>query len=292
LTFSTEDFAKALEAHNYDFQVGSTVRGTIIDFANDGATVDIGGKSAAFLPIREAAVRAVNSLEGILEIGGEYSFQVTRDQDADGQVLLSIRKLQLQKLWDKLAEMAEQNAVLEVKVTGFNKGGVTVDVEGLRGFVPRSQLSTTYESLEEAVGQRLTVGFLEVSQANNKLVMSQRAAARSQMMGQLELGQLVDGTVASLKPFGAFVDFEGITGLLHIKQISKNYIESLASVLQVGQPIKAVVVALDAERNRISLSTRVLEKYPGEFLKDPETVMAEAENRIGDVSRVLAESEA
>lgn len=292
MTFSTEDFAKALEAHSYDFQVGTTVRGTIIDFANDGATVDIGGKSAAFLPIREAAVRAVSSLQDVLEIGGEYSFQVIRDQDADGQVLLSIRKLKLKQLWNKLEEMADAATVLDVKVTGFNKGGVTVDVEGLRGFVPRSHLSGTYESLEEAVGQRLGVGFLEVSQANNKLVMSQRAAARSQVMGQLELGQLVEGTVASLKPFGAFIDFDGITGLLHIKQISKNYVESLSAVLQVGQPIKAVVVALDAERNRISLSTRVLEKYPGEFLKDPDTVIADAENRIGDVSRVLAESEA
>jgi small subunit ribosomal protein S1 len=292
LTFSAEDFAKALEAHDYDFQVGSTVRGTVIAIANDGATVDIGGKSAAFLPIREAAVRAVTSLEGILEMGGEYAFQVIRDQDADGQLLLSIRQLQLAQLWEKLGQMADQSAVLEVKVTGHNKGGVTVDVEGLRGFVPRSHLSTTYESLADCVGQRLTVGFLEVNPDTNKLVMSQRAAARSQVMGQLELGQLVEGTVASLKPFGAFIDFEGITGLLHIKQISKNYIESLATVLKVGQPIKAVVVALDSERNRISLSTRVLEKYPGEFLRDPEVVMADAENRIGDVSRVLAESEA
>lgn len=292
MTFSTEDFAKALEAHSYDFQVGSTVRGTIIDLANDGATVDIGGKSAAFLPMREAAVRPVTSLQGVVEIGAEYAFQVIRDQDADGQVLLSIRKLKVQQLWTKLAEMADQGTVMEVKVTGFNKGGVTVDVEGLRGFVPRSHLSGSYESLEDAVGQRITVGFLEVSAANNKLVMSQRVAARSQVMGQLELGQLIKGTIASLKPFGAFVDFDGITGLLHIKQISKNYVESLPTVLQVGQPIKAVIIGLDSERNRISLSTRALEKYPGEFLKEPETVMADANNRIGDVARLLAASEA
>ncbi len=292
MTFSAEDFAKALEAHDYDFQVGSTVRGTVISFANDGATVDIGGKSSAFLPIREAAVRAVSSFEGILEPGVEYSFQVIRDQDADGQVLLSIRKLQLQRLWEKLAQQAEESAVLDVKVTGFNKGGVTVDVEGLRGFVPRSHIGRTYEDLSEAVGQRLTVGFLEVNPAANKLVMSARMAARSQMMSTLALGQLIDGTVASLKPFGAFVDFDGISGLLHIKQISKNYVESLPTVLQVGQSIKAVVVALDPERNRISLSTKVLEKYPGEVIKEPDAVFADAENRLADVSRMLNDSEA
>ncbi|PZO44356.1 MAG: 30S ribosomal protein S1 [Leptolyngbya sp.] len=292
MTFSAEDFAKALEAHDYDFQVGSTVRGTVISFANDGATVDIGGKSSAFLPIREAAVRAVSSFDGILEPGVEYSFQVIRDQDADGQVLLSIRKLQLQRLWEKLAQQAEESAVLDVKVTGFNKGGVTVDVEGLRGFVPRSHIGRTYEDLSEAVGQRLTVGFLEVNPAANKLVMSARMAARSQMMSTLALGQLIDGTVASLKPFGAFVDFDGISGLLHIKQISKNYVESLPAVLQVGQSIKAVVVALDPERNRISLSTKVLEKYPGEVIKEPDAVFADAENRLADVSRMLNDSEA
>jgi small subunit ribosomal protein S1 len=292
LTFSAEDFAKALEAHDYDFQVGSTVRGTVISFANDGATIDIGGKSSAFLPIREAAVRAVSSFDGILEPGVEYSFQVIRDQDADGQVLLSIRKLQLQQLWQKLAQQAEEGAVMEVKVTGFNKGGVTVDVEGLRGFVPRSHIGRTYEDLSEAVGQRLTVGFLEVNPAANKLVMSARMAARSQMMSTLALGQLIDGTVASLKPFGAFIEFDGISGLLHIKQISKNYVESLPSVLQVGQSIKAVVVALDPERNRISLSTKVLEKYPGEVIKEAEAVFADAENRLADVSRMLNDSEA
>ncbi|MGB3138041.1 MAG: S1 RNA-binding domain-containing protein [Nodosilinea sp.] len=292
MTFSAEDFAKALEAHDYDFQVGSTVRGTVVSFASDGATVDIGGKSAAFLPIREAAVRAVASLEGLLEPGTEYPFQVIRDQDADGQVLLSIRKLQLKELWDKLAEQSEAGDVLDVKVTGHNKGGVTVDVEGLRGFVPRSHLGRTYEKLEDALGQRLSVGFLEVNPAANKLVMSARIAARSQVMSTLEVGQLIEGAVASLKPFGAFVEFDGVSGLLHIKQISKNYVESLPTVLKVGQPIKAVVVALDPERNRISLSTKVLEKYPGELLKESEAVFDDAENRLGDISRMLSESEA
>jgi small subunit ribosomal protein S1 len=122
--------------------------------------------------------------------------------------------------------------------------------------------------------------------------MSARMAARSQMMSTLALGQLIDGTVASLKPFGAFVDFDGISGLLHIKQISKNYVESLPAVLQVGQSIKAVVVALDPERNRISLSTKVLEKYPGEVIKEPDAVFADAENRLADVSRMLNDSEA
>ncbi|HEY9760905.1 MAG TPA: S1 RNA-binding domain-containing protein [Trichocoleus sp.] len=293
MTFSAEDFLKALdEQHDYTFQVGSVVRGTVVNFDSEGAAVDIGGKSSALLPTQEASLKRVSNLADLLEIGTERDFMIIRDQDAEGQVLLSIRRLELKQLWDKLITLQEKNATLEVKVTGTNKGGVIVDVEGLRGFVPRSHLSQKIEDLETLVGSRLTVGFLEINRSNNKLVLSQRIAARTQMMTQLELGQLVSGTIVNLKPFGVFLEFNGITGLLHINQISKNYVESLPSLFRVGQSIKAVVVALDSDRNRISLSTKVLEKYPGEVLRDFDTVMDDAENRIQDVSRLLAESDA
>lgn len=291
MTFSAEDFAKALEAHDYQAQLGSVVKGSVINYDSDGASIDIGGKSTAFLPIKEASVRPVRNLESILEVGQEREFQVIREQDADGQVLLSIRRLELKQLWEKLQAIEAESGVIEAKVTGTNKGGVIVDVEGLRGFVPRSHLSHK-DDLEALIGQTLVMGILEVNPATNKLVLSERIAARSRAMGRLELGQLIQGKVASLRPFGVFVEFDGVTGLLHIKQISKNYVESLPALFQGGQEIKAVVVALDEERNRISLSTRVLEKYPGEILKDWDAVMADAENRIQDVSRVLAESDA
>ena len=290
MTFSAEDFAKALEAHDYQAQVGGVVRGTVVNTDSDGASVDIGGKSTAFLPIREAALRQMHTLDGYLEVGQEREFLVIRDQDADGQVLLSIRRLEAKQLWEKLQSLEAASGSLEAKVTGTNKGGVIVDVEGLRGFVPRSHLSRQ-EDLEALVGSTLTLGFLEVNPTAKKLVMSERLAARSRAMEQLELGQLIEGSVVSLKPFGAFVEFNGVTGLLHIKQISKNYVESLPALLKVGQMVKAVVIALDEERNRISLSTKVLEKYPGEYLKEPDTVIADAPNRIQDVSRLLAESE-
>ncbi|MBD0267990.1 S1 RNA-binding domain-containing protein [Pseudanabaena sp. FACHB-2040] len=292
MTFSADDFARALEEqHDYTFQVGSVVRGTVVNFDSEGAAVDIGGKSSALLPVEEVTVKRVSNLADVIDIGDERDFLIIRDQDADGQVLLSLRRLELKKLWEKLSAMQEESATVEVKVTGTNKGGVTVDVEGLRGFVPRSHLSQKVEDLETLVGSKLTVGFLEANPATNKLVLSQRIAARTQVMTQLELGQLISGTVVNLKPFGAFIEFNGITGLLHINQISKSYVDSLSTIFQLGQAIKAVVVDLDAARNRISLSTKVLEKYPGEMLKDLETVMAEAESRTQDISRILAESE-
>ena len=291
MTFSAEDFARALADHDYTFQTGSTVRGTIIGHGSEGAFIEIGGKSDAFLPLKEAGLGRIENLEESLPLGEEHEFLIIRDQDSEGRVVLSIRRLLAQRVWEKLGEQQTNSEILDVKVTGTNKGGVIVDVEGLRGFVPRSQLSQA-EDLDALVGSTLAVGFLEVSPENNKLVLSQKTAARSRAMSRLEIGQLIVGSVASLKPYGAFISFEGVTGLLHINQVSKNYVDSLPTLLQVGNDIKAIIINLDEARNRISLSTKVLEKYPGEVLKEFDTVMADAENRIQDVGKLLAESDA
>lgn len=290
LTFSTDDFAKALAEHDYTFQAGSVVRGTVISHGSEGVYVEIGGKSDAFVPLKEAALGKIDDLAAAFPLQEEREFLIIREQDADGRVLLSVRQLLVQALWEKLTQQQADNAVLTVKVTGTNKGGVIADVEGLRGFIPRSHLSHK-DDLETLVGQTLSVSFLEVDSERNKLVLSEKLANRAQAMASLEVGQLIEGTVASLKPYGVFVDFNGVTGLLHINQISKNYVDSLANTLTVGQPLKAVVVALDGERNRISLSTKLLEKYPGEMLKELEAVMGDAENRLKNIESVLAESD-
>lgn len=290
MTFSTEDFARALADHDYTFKSGSTVRGTVIGHGSEGVMVEIGGKSDAFLPLKEASLERVENLEETFPIGDEREFLIIREQDMDGRVVLSLRRLMVQRVWERLIEKEANKDILDVKVTGTNKGGVIVDVEGLRGFVPRSHL-TQSEDLDALVGTTLSVGFLEVNQEANKLVLSQRIAARSQAMSTLEVGQLVNGKIASLKPYGAFVSFDGVTGLLHINQISQNYVDSLPNLLKEGQAISAIIVSLDEQRGRISLSTKVLEKYPGEILKEFDTVMSDVENRLQNVGKMLANSE-
>lgn len=290
MTFSTEDFARALADHDYTFKSGSTVRGTVIGHGSEGVMVEIGGKSDAFLPLKEASLERVENLEEAFPLGDEREFLIIREQDMDGRVVLSLRRLMVQRVWERLIEKEANKDILDVQVTGTNKGGVIVDVEGLRGFIPRSHLSQS-EDLEALVGSTLSVGFLEVNQEANKLVLSQRLAARSQAMSTLEIGQLVHGKIASLKPYGAFVSFDGVTGLLHINQVSQNYVDSLPNVFKAGQDIKAVIVSLDEQRGRISLSTKVLEKYPGEVLKEFDTVMSDVDNRLQNVGKMLANSE-
>ncbi|MGB7085932.1 MAG: S1 RNA-binding domain-containing protein [Phormidesmis sp.] len=292
MTFSAEDFAKALEQQDYQFERGRVVTGKVETHESDGAYVDIGGKSAAFLPLKEASLESELTLEEAVPIGTERKFLIVRDQDANGQMVISIRQMEIKALWERLQARQENGDVLEVTVSGSNKGGVTADVSGLRAFIPRSHLAKRVEDLDSLMGQTLNVAFLEVDPDNNKLLLSERVAARAIAMSHLNKGQLVEGTVASLKPFGAFIDFDGASGLLHIKQISKSYVSALGDVLKVGEPIKAVVLNIDDERGRISLSTQVLEKYPGEMLKDMQAVMADAEERAKNVAKTLSEGDA
>ncbi|MBW4663234.1 MAG: S1 RNA-binding domain-containing protein [Chroococcus sp. CMT-3BRIN-NPC107] len=286
--FSMDDFAKALEQQDFQFQQGQKVLGKVFQYENNGAYVDIGGKSAAFIPTEEVSMRPVTDLKEALPLQEELEFVIIKEQDADGQVTVSRRQLEVQQIWQRLTEMQESSQTLQVRVTGVNKGGVTVDVQGVRGFIPRSHLLER-DNLDSLKGQTLSASFLEVDLTNNKLVLSNRLATRSASFSQLEVGQLVEGKITGIKPFGMFVDLQGVSGLLHIKQISQKFIESLSTLFQPGQIIKAVIIDLDEVKGRISLSTRVLESYPGEMVEKMAEVMATAEERANKAKTPVAE---
>jgi small subunit ribosomal protein S1 len=286
LSFSTDDFAKALEQHDYQFQRGQVVRGKVASYGSDGIYIDIGGKAAAFLPVDEVSLQRVTDIEKALPIGSDREFLIIREQDADGQVTLSLRQLEIKQTWQRLAELQETSETVQARVSGINKGGVTADVQGIRGFIPRSHL-VDREGLEALIGKALTVSLIEVDPSRRRLVLSQRLATQAASLGQLEIGQLVDGRIVGIKPFGVFVEFDGTTGLLHINQISKNYVASLESVFQVGQPIKALIIDIDESKRRVSLSTKVLENFPGEMLEKMSDVMAEASDRAEKARNTL-----
>lgn len=287
--FSQDDFAKALQEHDYTFQKGQVVRGRVAVHSPEGAYIEIGGKSTAFVPMEEAALESVSDLSTILPLNEELDFLITREQNEEGQVTLSRRQLEIQRLWDTLLDKQEEQQALQVRVTGTNKGGVTVDVMGLRGFIPRSHLSQR-NNLNALKGETLTVAFLEVNPDTRKLVLSERLATQTVTFSQLEVGQLVEGRIANIKPFGLFVDLGNTTGLIHIKQISQSYIDSLSSKFSIGQSIKAMIVSIDEGKGRISLSTRILENYPGEVLENMEEVMASAAARRERAAKSLLDT--
>ncbi len=286
-SFSLDDFAKALNQEGYDLRKGQVVRGQVYEYSSDGAYIDIkGAKSPGFIPKKEISIAEVEDISEILPLKEEREFLIIRDQNADGQVLLSIRQLAIKQVWDDLIEAQQKGQTLQARVTGVNRGGVTVDVLSLRGFIPRSHLLEK-DNLDSLVDQSLTVNILELDQDKNKIVFSQRLASQSLGFSQLEVGQLAEGKVASVKPFGVFVDIEGVTGLIHIKEVSQKYVDSLPELFPVGQIVKAMVIDLDEGRQRISLSTRILENYPGEVVEKLSEVMDSAEARAERAKKLI-----
>ena len=283
--FSMDDFAKALDAEVVSFEKDQLVRGKIHSYDSDGVYVDINGKSLAFVPAEEVAADESADLSALLPIGDEQEFLIIQEQNADGQVTLSKRQLQVRYAWNQVGDIQSNKESIQLKVTGVNKGGVTVNFQGIRGFIPRSQLlERDHESL---VGTSIPGVIIEADKEKNKLVFSQRQATRTANFSQLELGQLVSGIVVGIKPFGAFVEFDGNTGLIYIKQISQNRVEACEKLFTIGQEIKAMIIDLDEGNGKISLSTRVLENHPGEMLENMAEVMASAEARSERAAKKL-----
>ena len=287
-SFTMDDFAKALEQpqYSYGFQKGQIVTGKVYSYESEGIYIDIGGKSLALLPFQEVSLGVTQDLSEAIPLQLEREFLIIREQDADGEVLLSIKQLEIKQIWEKLTELEKAGQSFPVQVIGTNKGGVTVDVQSLRGFVPRSHLLAR-DNLESLIDQVLTVNFLELDQEKKKIVMSQRLATPSAGFSKLAVGQLLEGTIVGVKPFGVFIDLEGLTGLLHITQVSQKRIDSLSTIFAQGNLVKAMIVDLDEGKKRISLSTKVLENYPGEMLEKIDEVMESADARAERARKIL-----
>ncbi len=288
--FDEETFLAALDELDFVGTTGEVVAGTVIGIESDGVYVDIGGKAPGFMPKKEAGLGVITNLKERFPKGTSVEVLVTREQNADGMVTISARALALRHSWEKVRGLEKDGKVVQVKVNGFNRGGVTCDLEGLRGFIPRSQLQDG-ENHEALVGKTLGVTFLEVNPETRKLVLSEKKAATAARFAELEVGQLVEGLVVSVKPYGFFVDLGGISGLLHQSCISGGHLRDLREVFDQGDRVRALITDLDPGRGRIALNTALLEGQPGELLIEKEKVMAEAEDRANRARSLLRQQE-
>ena len=288
--FDEEAFLAALDENEPVGATGEVVSGTVVGVESDGVYVDIGGKAPGFMPKKEAGLGVITNLKERFPRGLAVEVLVTREQNADGMVTISARALALRQSWEKLRQLEKQGKVVQVQVNGFNRGGVTCDLEGLRAFIPRSQLLEG-ENHEALVGKTLGVSFLEVNPETRKLVLSERKAVVASRFADLEVGQLVEGQVAAVKPYGFFVDLGGISGLLHQSSITGGALRDLREAFVPGERIKALITELDPGRGRIALNTALLEGQPGELLIAKATVMAEAADRANRARSVLRQHE-
>ena len=276
--FDEDQFLAALNDNEPIGLTGETIAGKIIALESDGLYIDIGGKAPGYMPKKECGLGVITNFKEKFPIGLEMEVLVIREQNADGMVTVSARALLLRKSWDKVSKISKSGELLDVLANGFNRGGLTCDVEGLRGFIPRSQLEdgTNYQSL---VNKILKVAFLEVNPESKKLVLSEKKATLLQKFETLKLGQLIEGKVLAVKRYGFFIDLGGVSGLLHQSSLTKGHIRDLREVFVEGELVKALITEIDREKGRIGLDTALLENSPGELLIEKEKVMNEAGER-------------
>ncbi|XP_015059624.1 30S ribosomal protein S1, chloroplastic-like [Solanum pennellii] len=291
VAFTVEDFHSALEKYDFDSEMGTKVKGTVFSVDANGALVEITAKSSAYLPVQEASIHSIKHVEeaGIFP-GFRDEFVVVGENEADDSVILSLRSIQYDLAWERCRQLQAEDVVVKGKVVSANKGGVVALVEGLRGFIPFSQIFSK-STAEELLEKELPLKFVEVDQEQTRLILSNRKAMADSQT-QLGIGSVVLGTVQSLKPYGAFIDIGGVNGLLHVSQISHDRVSDISAILQPGDTLKVMILSHDRERGRVSLSTKKLEPTPGDMIRNPKLVFEKAEEMAQTFRQRIAQAEA
>jgi small subunit ribosomal protein S1 len=272
---------------NYDatiniFSEGDIVTGLVVRIDKDEVLVDIGYKSEGVIPVSELSIRkSVNTADEVT-MGEEIDALVMQKEDADGRLILSKKRAKFEKAWKRIEAAHESGEPVQGTVIEVVKGGLILDL-GVRGFLPASLVDIRrVQDLGEFVGQVLSCRVIEMNRNRNNVVLSRRAVleeerkeVRQQIIDELNVGDVVEGTISNIVDFGAFVDLDGIDGLIHISELSWTHINHPSEVLQVNQKVKVKVLDIDRDRQRISLGLKQTQADPWEQIV--------SEHNVGDV---------
>src|SRR5271156_3866191 len=270
------EFEKLLEeSYVSKFEQGDIVKGHVVRIERDGILVDVGGKSEGFVPIKEVSNIPVDSVEEVIKVGDSAEFYILREENENGQLTLSLKRVAQARGWVLLEQQKKNDDTIRAKISAVVKGGVVVDVYGLRGFVPASQLRVKGTTPEELIGMEIPMKILETDTKRNKLILSQRlavqeekAAQREKILSTLESGQVVTGEVVRIADFGAFIDLGGLDGLLPISEISWERVSHPSDILKVGQIVTTKVLKVDRDKGHISLSLKQMQPDPWREIED------------------------
>ena len=255
-------------------QAGEIRKGHIASVSPSQVLVSIGAKSEGLVSGKELEQLTAEE-RGALEVGQEVYVFVISPEDSNGNVVLSLKRAQEQISWDNVDKHLEESDVIESKIIGFNKGGLIASVEGLRGFIPSSQVSalrrmqstgeTPEQRWQKMIGEPISVRVIEVDRERRRLILSEKAAStesrqsiKERVLEELKEGEVYTGRVTSVANFGAFINVNGADGLVHLSEISWDHIEHPREALEVGQEVKVKVINIDRDKKRIGLSIRAL----------------------------------
>jgi small subunit ribosomal protein S1 len=251
------------------FEEGDVVSGKVVRIDKDEVLVDIGYKSEGVIPANELSIRkSVDPTEEV-EIGEEIDALVLTKEDSDGRLILSKKRARFEKAWRRIEAAAESGEPVEGSVIEVVKGGLILDL-GVRGFLPASLVDIRrVHNLDEFMGQTLECKVIELNRSRNNVVLSRRAVleeerkeVREQILGRLAPGQVVEGKISNIVDFGAFVDLDGIDGLIHISELSWSHVNHPSEVVSIGDTVRIKVLDIDRDRQRISLGLKQTQEDP------------------------------
>ncbi len=251
------------------FEEGDVVSGKVVRIDKDEVLVDIGYKSEGVIPAHELSIRKSVDPAGEVEIGEEIDALVLTKEDPDGRLILSKKRARFEKAWRRIEAAAESGEPVEGNVIEVVKGGLILDL-GVRGFLPASLVDIRrVHNLDEFMGQTLECKVIELNRSRNNVVLSRRAVleeerkeVREQILGNLEAGQVVEGKISNIVDFGAFVDLDGIDGLIHISELSWSHVNHPSEVVSIGDTVRIKVLDIDRDRQRISLGLKQTQEDP------------------------------
>jgi len=257
---------------------GEIRKGVIASISSSQILVSVGAKSEGLITGRELELIPAAEKEAF-KVGQEIDVYVVNPEDQNGNVVLSYTRAQEQLGWVHVEKMVESAEDYPGQIEGYNKGGIIVNVHGLRGFVPASQITLTRRNAAQGdtpdqrwgkmIGEPITVRVIEVDRERRRLILSERAAnpetrqsIKERVIDELKEGEIRTGRVTSLADFGAFVNINGADGLVHLSEISWEHVQHPSDVLEVGQEVKVKIIAVERDKKRIGLSIRALQNDP------------------------------
>jgi small subunit ribosomal protein S1 len=254
---------------------GEVVSGKVVRVDKDEVLIDIGYKSEGVIPVSELSIRrSVNPADEV-QLGDEIDALVMTKEDADGRLILSKKRARFEMAWKRIEGAAESGEPVEGIVIEVVKGGLILDL-GVRGFLPASLVDIRrVQDLDEFMGQTLRCKVIELNRSRNNVVLSRRAVLeeerkemRQAILDRLAPGDVVTGTISNIVDFGAFVDLEGIDGLIHISELSWSHVNHPSELLDIGQEVQVKVLDIDRERQRISLGLKQTQSDPWQQVID------------------------
>ena len=259
---------------NYDLTMidlndGDVIKGKVVKIDKDEILVDVGFKSEGVIPINELSIRNNVKPENVLKVDDEIEIMVMQKEDQDGRLILSKKRAEVEQNFDRIEKIYQGGDTIEGEIIECVKGGLIVDI-GLRGFLPASLIDVRKtKDLESYIGEKCTCKIIEVDRNRNNVVLSRKAIIegerkeqRKEILNKMEVGQVKKGIITSIAEFGAFVDVEGVDGLVHISELSWNHVKHPSEVVSINQEVDVEILDIDYEKQRLSLGLKQTQKDP------------------------------